>query len=299
MSSCGLSAPVVSSGCARPTPPLLNVSASNIAKISGNATMLNTHITQATNNQCFQTTSYMPAPPAQHTSSSTDATTSTVVSSFSLVSRTLSTNVPMTNVSTNSTASSIQPTTATVISNPSANTLHPFSAESLFQPSKSMKTIKGKTEYLTIFILISTDDQADLLRRELDSRFLDRSGLTVTPTPSTATTYVRPELQHHQHHHTHHHQNQQMFSSASPATIATAQVTSGQLFPPPLFKDISKLTAVDPQFYRNGMGMPTGYPGYSPTGLLHSGVGGSTPFATPNHLTSFASRVRNYTNILC
>ncbi|XP_032311887.1 nuclear pore complex protein DDB_G0274915 isoform X4 [Drosophila ananassae] len=270
MSSCGLSAPVVSSGCARPTPPLLNVSASNIAKVSGNATMINTHITQATNNQCFQSTSYMTAPPAQHTSSSTDATSSTVVSSFSLVSRTLSTNVSVTDVSTNSTASSIQPTTATVISNTSANTPHPFSAESLFQPSKN--------------------DQADLLRRELDSRFLDRSGLAVTPTPSTATTYIRPELQHHQHHHTHHHQNQQMFSSTSPATIATAQVTPGQLFPPPLFKDISKLTTVDPQFYRNGIGIPTGYPGYSPTGILHSGVGGSTPFATPNHLTSFASR---------
>ncbi|KAH8332297.1 hypothetical protein KR067_009294, partial [Drosophila pandora] len=299
MSSCGLSAPVVSSGCARPTPPLLNVSASNIAKVSGNATMINTHITQATNNQCFQSTSYMTAHPAQHTSSSTDATSSTVVSSFSLVSRTLSINVPVTNVSTNSTASSIQPTTATVISNTSANTPHPFSAESLFQPSKSMKTIKGMAEYLANFMFFFlTDDQADLLRRELDSRFLDRSGLAVTPTPSTATTYIRPELQHHQHHHTHHHQNQQMFSSTSPATIATAQVTSGQLFPPPLFKDISKLTAVDPQFYRNGIGMPTGYPGYSPTGLLHSSVGGSTPFATPNHLTSFASRVRNYTKML-
>ncbi|XP_070132401.1 serine-rich adhesin for platelets isoform X4 [Drosophila bipectinata] len=264
MSSCGLSAPVVSSACARPTPPLLNISATNIAKVAANAAMSNTHITAATSNQCFQSTAYIPAHSAQLASSSTSVISSTAVSSFSLVSRTLSTNVPMTNVSTNSAPSSIHP--ATVISNTSANTPHPFSAESLFQPSKN--------------------DQADLLRRELDSRFLDRSGLAVTPTPSTATAYIRPELQHHQHHHTpHHHQNQQLFSSASPA-----QVTSGQLLPPPLFKDISKLSAVDQQFYRNGIGMPNGYAGYSPTGILHSGVGGSTPFVTPNHLTSFSSR---------
>lgn len=46
-------------------------------------------------------------------------------------------------------------------------------------------------------------DQADLLRRELDNRFLDRGGLSVASSP-----YLRQELHHHQHQHTHLHQHQ-------------------------------------------------------------------------------------------
>lgn len=48
--------------------------------------------------------------------------------------------------------------------------------------------------------------------------------------------------------------------------------------------------AVDSPFYRTGIGMPPGYPGYTP-GLLHPGLGGPTPFAPPNHLPPFAPKV--------
>lgn len=55
------------------------------------------------------------------------------------------------------------------------------------------------------------------------------------------------------------------------------------------------MSGVDPQFYRTagGMGLPAGggYAGYATTGLLHSGLGGPTPFMPPNHLTSFAPKV--------
>lgn len=142
--------------------------------------------------------------------------------------------------------------------------------------------------------MLLIDDQADLLRRELDSRFLDRSGLT-QPSPSSSSTYLRQEL-HHQHQHTHLHQHPQLLPTApmpAPTTILQATPpTPAQIFPPPLFKDIPKIAAVDPQFYRAGLGMPPSYTGYNPTGLLHNGLGGPTPFVPPNHLTSFAPKVR-------
>lgn len=121
-------------------------------------------------------------------------------------------------------------------------------------------------------------DQADLLRRELDNRFLDRAGLTGVPTPP----YLRQELHHHQHQHTHLHQHQQLIPTA-------AQSASAPLFPPPLFKDIPKMGTGDSPFYRTGLGM-SGYPGYSPSLLHPSGLGG-TPFAPPNHVTPFAPKV--------
>lgn len=128
-------------------------------------------------------------------------------------------------------------------------------------------------------MLPSKADQADLLRRELDNRFLDRSGMGggVPPPPSP---YLRQELHHHQHQHTHLHQHQQILSGP-PAPAP--------LFPPPLFKDI-KLGAVDSPFYRTGLGMPA-YPGYSTQGLLHPGLSGSTPFVPPTHLPNFAPKV--------
>ncbi|PNF16642.1 hypothetical protein B7P43_G06435, partial [Cryptotermes secundus] len=143
--------------------------------------------------------------------------------------------------------------TASPLSLPPAANPNPFSAESLFQ-----------------------SNQADLLRRELDSRFLasqDRS-LNVGPPP-----YLRTEMHHHQHQHTHVHQHTAPILPPPPAP---------SLFPTPLFKEIPKLGGVDSPFYRQNLGL-TSYPGFSP-GLLHPSLGGSTPFAPPNHLPAFTPK---------
>ncbi|SPP86454.1 serine-rich adhesin for platelets isoform X1 [Drosophila guanche] len=283
---------VIFSGSARPTPPPLNVGAGiGIGMVGPVAPTTRTpsnsmsphdmtsagvsgHVT-ATN---FQPTSYLPAHLTPPTSSPATPASSTAITSsvpqISLASHTLTTMSTTPAASATTSSSNIQginqPTGASTIT----PTPHPFSAESLFQPSKN--------------------DQADLLRRELDSRFLDRSGLSVPPTPPSST-YLRQELHHHQHQHTHLHQHQQMMPAASVSVTATpmhsGQTTSAQIFPPPLFKDIPKLTAVDPQFYRAGIGLPpAGYTGYSSSGLLHTGLGGATPFMPPNHLTAFAPK---------
>ncbi|GLH00958.1 Uncharacterized protein GBIM_07203, partial [Gryllus bimaculatus] len=144
--------------------------------------------------------------------------------------------------------------TASPLSLPTSANPNPFSAESLFQ-----------------------SNQADLLRRELDSRFLasqDRS-LNVGPPP-----YLRTEMHHHQHQHTHVHQHT--------TTPLLPPPPAPSLFPPPLFKDIPKLGSVDSPFYRQNLGL-TSYPGFSP-GLLHPSLGGSTPFAPPNHLPTFTPK---------
>jgi hypothetical protein len=156
----------------------------------------------------------------------------------------------------------------------------PFSAESLFS-NKGKDEFGAKMGFCNHFQIVLPADQTDLLRRELDSRFLDRAGLgAVPPTPP----YMRQELHHHQHQHTHlhQHQHQSILPSAPPASAA--------LFPPPLFKDIPKIGVGDSPFYRTGaMGMPA-YPGYAP-GLLHPGLGGPTQFVPPSHLPSFAPKV--------
>lgn len=63
------------------------------------------------------------------------------------------------------------------------------------------------------------------------------------------------------------------------------------MFPPPLFKDIPKIGAVDSPFYRTGqalVGMPP-FP-YS-SGILHPGLSGNTQFVPPSHLQSFVPKV--------
>ncbi|KAJ8923431.1 hypothetical protein NQ315_001990, partial [Exocentrus adspersus] len=134
---------------------------------------------------------------------------------------------------------------------------NPFSAESLFQTTKYPA------------------NQADMLRRELDNRFLatqDRT-LGVAPPP-----YLRTEMHQHQHHHTHVHQHT---TSLLPPPAASS------LYPSQLFKDIPKLGGVDSSFYRQNIGLPATYPGYTP-GLMHPGLTtGPTPFVPPNHLPTF------------
>lgn len=167
-------------------------------------------------------------------------------------------------------------------------------------------------------ILFSVD-QTDLLRRELDNRFLDRSGLTQpvsvssqlnsssaptsvasslsgqspsqTPPGSANATqqsnvpFLRQELHHHQHQHTHLHQHQHQHQSLLPTA------PSASLFPPPLFKDIPKIGAVDSPFYRTGPAM-VGMPPYPyPSGILHPGLSGPTQFVPPSHLQSFVPKV--------
>ncbi|XP_041451834.1 serine-rich adhesin for platelets [Drosophila obscura] len=282
---------VIFSGSARPTPPPLNIGAgigigmvgtvapttrtpsNSISPHDMSSAGVSGHVT-ATN---FQPTSYFPAHLAQPTSSPAAPTSATAISSvpqISLVSHTFTTISTTAAASATTSSSNIQGITQPTGANTITSTPHPFSAESLFQPSKN--------------------DQADLLRRELDSRFLDRSGLSVPPTPPSST-YLRQELHHHQHQHTHLHQHQQLLPAASVSTTAmplhTGQTTPAQIFPPPLFKDIPKLTTVDPQFYRAGIGLPPGgYTSYSSAGLLHTGLGGATPFMPPNHLTAFAPK---------
>ncbi|XP_019881497.2 fibrosin-1-like protein isoform X3 [Aethina tumida] len=140
---------------------------------------------------------------------------------------------------------------------------NPFSAESLFQTN-----------------------QTDMLRRELDNRFLASQDRTLPP-------YLRTEMHQHQHHHTHVHQHT---TSLLPPQAAST------LFPSPLkmspmdhlarrsqssFKDIPKIGSVESSpFYRQNLGMSS-YPGYTPS-LMHPGLtAGPTPFVPPNHLTSF------------
>ncbi|XP_068154869.1 LOW QUALITY PROTEIN: mucin-19 [Drosophila tropicalis] len=290
---------VVSSGNARPTPPPpINVvgtagGGSGVGpRTAGNAISphVNVHMPGAppSNNQMPVSTyqpSYFTAPlpppslsPAANNNQTAATPNSAMVSqhmpmvSHAPPSITTTTAATTTTPSSSSSTVGAMPSTVTTASNTMTPTPHPFSAESLFQPSKN--------------------DQADLLRRELDSRFLDRSGLAVPPTPPSST-YMRQEL--HQHQHTHLHQHQQLLPGTSMAPAPTpalpaAPPTPAQIFPPPLFKDISKISAVDPQFYRTGIGLPPGYTGYSSAGLLHAGLGGPTPFMPPNHLTSFAPK---------
>ncbi|CAB3370286.1 Hypothetical predicted protein [Cloeon dipterum] len=142
--------------------------------------------------------------------------------------------------------SSAQAAATTTAANP-----NPFSAESLFTSS------------------------ADMLRRELDSRFLassqDRAALAPPP-------FLRAEMHHHQHQHTHVHQH-------------TTSPIIPPMMPPPMvgqFKDIPKLPGVDSPFYRQSSLALSAYNSFTP-GLMHPGIGG-TPFNPPT-LTPFAPKI--------
>ena len=110
---------------------------------------------------------------------------------------------------------------------------------------------------------------------------------SATPGPQQSNVpFLRQELHHHQHQHTHLHQHQHQHQSLLPAA------PTASLFPPPLFKDIPKIGAVDSPFYRTGpamVGMPP-YPYGSGIGL-HPGLSGPTQFVPPSHLQSFVPKV--------
>lgn len=67
-------------------------------------------------------------------------------------------------------------------------------------------------------------DEADILRRELDSRFLASQERSLVTASAAAPPYLRTEMHHHQHQHTHVHQHT---ASLLPPPSATA------LYPPP------------------------------------------------------------------
>lgn len=119
-----------------------------------------------------------------------------------------------------------------------------------------------------------------MLRRELDNRFLDRSGAAaLTP----GGPFMRQEMPpHHQHQHTHLHQQ----------IMPPAPSNAGPMFHPQqssLFKDMSKLG--ESPFYRSALGGMASYPGYA-SSLLHPGLSGPTPFMPPSHMAPFAPKVR-------
>ncbi|KAI5718519.1 hypothetical protein M8J77_022471 [Diaphorina citri] len=134
---------------------------------------------------------------------------------------------------------------------------NPFSAESLFQTNHT-----------------------DLLRRELDSRFLASS--QDVHHHRGAPYSLRTEMHHHQHQHTHVHQH---------APLMPPPPGAAALYPPThLFKDIPKLGAgVDSPFYRHSLALSTYPPGFG----LHPGLTPTptaTPFAPPNQYTSFTPK---------
>ncbi|XP_047030565.1 fibrosin-1-like protein isoform X4 [Helicoverpa zea] len=121
---------------------------------------------------------------------------------------------------------------------------NPFSAESLFQSSPG----------------------ADLLRRELDNRFLAAAG---------AVSGVRTEMHHHQHQHQHTHVHQHPPHAQPPHPHHPHQLLVPHA---PLFKDVSKMSSL----YRSGIGL--GYP-YS-SSLLHP----TGPYVPPAPLTTYAPK---------
>lgn len=121
---------------------------------------------------------------------------------------------------------------------PSAPPAHnPFSAESLFQSSK-FQYISG-LYCLSIKFNLFDLDQADMLRRELDSRFLASSQERAL---AVGAPYLRTEMHHHQHQHTHVHQHTATplipAVAATSATIPTASAIppapTSALYAPPL-----------------------------------------------------------------
>lgn len=156
VTTCAPTTPIVSSGSARPTPPLSNctsmgigmVNAASTARSSCNAISplsipATAGIHVSATNPSFQSSSYFPTPLAPPPSSPSPATSSAAIISSSAsqfnpaVSHSMS-SIVTTAGATTTTASSVTQPSVAAISNPVTNTPHPFSAESLFQPSKSM-----------------------------------------------------------------------------------------------------------------------------------------------------------------
>lgn len=141
-------------------------------------------------------------------------------------------------------------------------------AGSLSSPSLPLATATGPAPF---------GDQ-DLLRRELDTRFLasqDRS-INVPPPP-----YLRTEMHQHQHQHTHMHQH----SPFLPPPLG------GSLLPPSAAHLYDKFPKVDSSFYgRNALGLPT-YPSLSPLLAPGSATATPTPFAPPGHLAAFQPKI--------
>lgn len=138
------------------------------------------------------------------------------------------------------------------------------------------------------------------------------------------TAYLRTEMHHHQHQHTHVHQHTTPLLPPAAATTLfppplVRSMSNDKAINYPTyrrcirvlhihsfvyiykaifqylilfhsqFKDIPKLGSVDSPFFRGNLNI-SGYSGFN-TGLLHHGIGPSTPFVPSNHISQFATRV--------
>ncbi|XP_076344389.1 uncharacterized protein LOC143244139 isoform X4 [Tachypleus tridentatus] len=141
----------------------------------------------------------------------------------------------------------IHPTVSLPSASLSLGITPPFAAESLFSlPSQ------------------------DLLRRELDTRFLasHNRSINIPPPP-----YMTSEFHHHQHQHTHMHQHG---SFLSPPPFLHQPIAT-------LLSKFDKLPKLETQYYgRSPLGLSNPYKGFSP--FLGSGV---TPYAPPSHVPTF------------
>ncbi|XP_035211423.1 uncharacterized threonine-rich GPI-anchored glycoprotein PJ4664.02-like, partial [Stegodyphus dumicola] len=149
-------------------------------------------------------------------------------------------------------------------------------AGSLSSPSLPLATAAGPSPFGGDSLFAPPSSQ-DLLRRDLDARFLasqDRS-INVPPPP-----YLRAEMHQHQHQHTHMHQH----SPFLPPPIGSS------LLPPSAAHLYDKFPKVDSSFYgRNALGLPA-YP-LSPLLAPGSATATPTPFAPPGHLAAFQPKI--------
>nr|XP_027233010.1 autism susceptibility gene 2 protein homolog [Penaeus vannamei] len=134
--------------------------------------------------------------------------------------------------------------------------------------------------------------QADLLRRELDSRFLAQQERSLGLGPGLGSltappAFLRTEMHHHQHQHTHVHQH--LLQHMGPPPPLPPPGTSG-LFShsatPSLFKEVNKV-GLESSLYQPGGSLGSSYPpGLTP--IVHPPT---STFAPPSHLSSVPPKI--------
>ncbi|XP_067132300.1 autism susceptibility gene 2 protein isoform X2 [Centruroides vittatus] len=123
----------------------------------------------------------------------------------------------------------------------------------------------------------------DLLRRELDTRFLASQDRTINIPPPP---YLRSEMHQHQHHH--HHSNLHQHGPFLPPPLGGSLVPQATTH---LYDKFAKLDSSS--FYsRNALGL-AGYPGLSPLLAPSGAAAATTPFAPPGHLAAFQPKMNS------